>query len=126
MMRLLGITTKELFGVRMRVVRRVMSGTRPDSPATISQSPTLKGSWSQKMVKPAMVLARESWAARPTARPATPRPARAAPTFTPQLAQGHHQAEDAEGVAVDAVDEHVHQLLMDAGVGRGWRVAGGG
>ena len=59
-----------------------MSCTLPYSPATVTQSPTTNG-LSQKMVKPAMVLASESWAAKPTAMPATPRPATAAPTLTP-------------------------------------------
>jgi hypothetical protein len=68
--------------VRMRVVRSVISCTWPWRSATRTQSPTWNG-LSQKITKPAMMLASESWAAKPTAMPATPRPATAAPTLMP-------------------------------------------
>jgi hypothetical protein len=46
------------------------------------KSPTWNG-LSQKMRNPAIVFAMESWAANPTAIPATPSPASIAPTLIP-------------------------------------------
>jgi hypothetical protein len=82
--RLLGTIRIVSSPVLISVARMPIDCTSPVSPlASWMRSPTRKGR-STRIVKPANMLARVSWAARPTASEPTPRETTREATFTPK------------------------------------------
>ena len=64
----------EIGGVRIFVLRKVMSSTEPSRDAVLIQSPSSKG-FSKIMTRPPKKLLAESWAASANVRPPRPSPA---------------------------------------------------
>ena len=84
MIRELGMYTRAWVKVRTLVLRKEMDSTIPSTLLQMIQSPTWKG-WSMRITRQAKMLARESLAARDTARPPMDSPAMNPLMLKPQV-----------------------------------------